>query len=72
MYSGLLNYCLREATSALRQNKLACRDNRRLPGGRGPMHVMRARDICVTCTASRASPTVGPFLSHDPLCVSPV
>ena len=26
MYSGLLiiNYCLREATSALRQNKLAC------------------------------------------------
>ena len=25
MYSGLLNYCLREATSALRQNKLACR-----------------------------------------------
>ena len=25
MYSGLLNHCLREATSALRQNKLACR-----------------------------------------------
>ena len=25
MYSGLLTHCLREATSALRQNKLACR-----------------------------------------------
>ena len=25
MYSGLLNHCLRESTSALRQNKLACR-----------------------------------------------
>ena len=24
MYSGLLNHCLREATSPLRQNKLAC------------------------------------------------
>ena len=26
-----------------------------------------ARDIRVTCTASRVSPTVGPFFSHDPL-----
>ena len=25
MYSDLLNHCLREATSALRQNNLACR-----------------------------------------------
>ena len=41
MYSGLLNHCLRDATSALRQNKLACRTPLGLADGASQVIVVR-------------------------------